>query len=73
MENKVKNIMSAVLSIDIELINNNTSPESVEEWDSLKQMNLIVALEEEFEIEFEDEDIIEMMDYKSILKILKNL
>jgi acyl carrier protein len=73
MENRVKKIMSEVLDIEIDSINENTSPETVESWDSLKQMNLIVALEEEFDIEFDDEHIIEMMDYKSILENIKNI
>lgn len=68
MENRIKKVMSEVLELEISSINESTSPETVESWDSLKQMNLIVALEEEFDIELEDEHIIEMMDYKSILE-----
>jgi|TARA_B100001964_G_C14187546_1_gene579399 acyl carrier protein len=55
MESRIKKVMSNVLNIDIALINNNTSPDNVENWDSLKHMNLIIALEEEFEFEFDEQ------------------
>ena len=71
MEDRVKKVMSDVFNIDIESINNESSPDNIENWDSLKHMNLIVALEEEFEIEFDDEEIVESMNYLLIVNILK--
>jgi len=61
-----------VLNIDVSLINNESSPDNIENWDSLKHMNLIVALEEEFEIEFDDEEIVDSMNYALIVIILKS-
>lgn len=66
MENRIKKVMSEVLGIDETLINDETSQDSIDKWDSLKHMNLVVALEEEFEIEFEDEDIENLLNYKLI-------
>ena len=45
---KLNLVMSAVFEIPIESINQKSSPETIESWDSLKHMNLIVAIEEEF-------------------------
>ena len=64
--------MSDVFNIDVSLINNESSPDNIENWDSLKHMNLIIALEEEFEIEFDDEEIVDSMNYALILNILKS-
>lgn len=66
MENRIKKVMSEVLGVSEEEISEHTSPETVESWDSLKQMNLIVALEEEFAIEFSDEEIGVMTNYSVI-------
>lgn len=71
MEAKIKRVMSEVLGIDETLITDNTSPETIESWDSLKQMNLIVAFEEEFDIELSDEEISEMLNYKLIVEVIK--
>ena len=56
MENKIKKVMSTVFEIDSSELNHNSSPDSIENWDSLRHMNLVVALEEEFNVEFDDFD-----------------
>lgn len=71
MENRIKKVMSDVFNIDVNSIGMESSPDNIENWDSLKHMNLIIALEEEFNIELNDDDIIEMLNYKLIVEILK--
>ena len=74
MENKlaerIKKVMSAVFEIPVEQIQDKSSPDTIESWDSLKHMNMVVALEEEFEVEFTDDEILEMMNYALIKSIL---
>ena len=67
IESKVKEIMSIVFELPVDRINSSTSSEDVEEWDSLKHMALIVALEEEFDKEFGEEAILTMIDLESII------
>ena len=64
--------MGDVFNIGVDSINNDSSPDNIENWDSLKHMNLIVALEEEFEVEFDDEEIVDSMNYALILNIVSN-
>jgi acyl carrier protein len=71
MDNRIKEIMAAVFETDVSMIDDNASPETIENWDSLKHMNLIAALEDEFNITFSDDDILDMLNYKFILKIIK--
>lgn len=71
MENRIKEIMSIVFETDISTIDDDASPETIENWDSLKHMNLIAALEEEFRITLSDDEILDMLNYKFILKIVK--
>ncbi len=70
MEDRIKKVMSAVFEVPVEAINDKLSPDTIESWDSLKHMNLVVALEEEFDVHFNDEDIVEMMNYSLIRLIL---
>ncbi|MEO5572034.1 MAG: acyl carrier protein [Bacteroidia bacterium] len=63
---KIKNIMSTIFNVDKSAINDDSSPETVETWDSLQHMNMIVALEEEFGIIFNDDQITSMLDFKSV-------
>ena len=70
MEDRIKNVMAAVFEISVDEITDESSPDNIESWDSLKHMNLIVALEEEFGVQFPDDEIVEMMNYSLIKLIL---
>ena len=66
--NRIKEIMATIFSVDKSTINDDSSPETLETWDSLQHMNMIVALEEEFGIVFNDDQITDMLDFKSVAK-----
>lgn len=71
MEDRIKEIMAAVFEVDISEIHDNVSSDDLEKWDSLHHMNLIAALEEEFQMEFDEEEIVELLNYKLIVLTLK--
>ncbi len=73
MEEKVRKIMSSVFGISKDLINNESSPDNIENWDSLRHMNLIVSLEEEFGVSFSDDQMSELINYRLIILTLKEL
>ena len=66
MEETIKAVLSSVLEMNSSKIDENTSLESVETWDSLRHINLIIALEEEFGIQFTEEEIVNMLSYRLI-------
>lgn len=70
METRIKKVMARVLNIDPSIINNDTAPGNVDGWDSLDQINLIAALEDEFNIEFGDNEYEEMTSYRLIVAIV---
>ena len=70
IEDRIKNVISAVFEIPIQEINDESSSETILSWDSLKHINLVVTLEEEFEIEFNDNEILEMNNFILIKKII---
>ncbi len=73
LEKRIKNIIAAVFEIAVEQIKDDSSPDTIESWDSLKHMNLVVALEEEFSITFNDQQIYEMLNYTLIVNIIRDL
>jgi acyl carrier protein len=70
-KSRLINVMAAVFNVSEETINEDSSPDTVEAWDSLKHMNLILALEDEFEIEFSEDETVELLSYKLISLVLK--
>lgn len=71
MEEKLKVIMSQILSLDIQNIDENLSKDNCHTWDSINQMALITALEEEFNIRFADEEVLQLLSY-NLIKIILN-
>ena len=66
MEERIKKVMAAVFGISTAQIGEDTSPDTLENWDSLSHMTLTVALEEEFDVEFDTEEIVGMISYPLI-------
>lgn len=73
MEEKIKEILATVLEIDQSDVNNDTNPNTVSNWDSLRHMKLVFAIEDEFEVEFSDDQIIQLTDVGKILNCIKEL
>jgi acyl carrier protein len=67
MENiKIKQVMSAVFEIPVESIVDDASSDNIENWDSLRHLNLILALEEEFGVSIPDDEVGNLVNYKLI-------
>ncbi len=66
IDNKIKKVISIVFEMDVDNINDNSSPDNIENWDSLRHMILIGALEDEFNIQFSDDEMTELLNFKLI-------
>lgn len=73
MNNKEKyqDIFTKSLSIDSKKFNENLKYNEIQEWDSIGHMSLMSALEEDFGITMETDDIVDFSSYKKGIEILK--
>lgn len=67
---KVKDVMAAVLEVDASEIDDDASMDTIESWDSLRQMRLVLALEDEFGVSFPDEDAANATSFKLLTLVL---
>ena len=72
MEERLKKIMSRVFGVPVESINNDSSLDTIDDWDSITHMNLALAIEQAFDITLEPDEIIELISFELILAILKD-
>jgi acyl carrier protein len=70
MKERVFQTVSRVFGVPLAEVSEQSSPETIASWDSLKHMNLIVALEEEFGVSFTDEEIMSLLSVDLILGML---
>lgn len=69
-EDKLFCIVSDVLGVPIESINNDSSPDTIGSWDSLSHINLMISLEAEFAVTLSPQDMMEMLSVRLIRSIL---
>lgn len=67
---RVRTIAADVLEVSASKISPDSSPETIDTWDSVHHLNLVLALEQEFNLQFEPEEIDQMKDVQHILDIL---
>lgn len=60
-----------VFAVEPSVLNENFSKDTVDEWDSVHQLNIVALLEESFDIMFEPEDIMDLTSYEKGKEILK--
>ena len=72
MSEKLYNIISKVFSVSISEINDESSPETIESWDSFNGLILVDELESNFNIKFSVSEIIDVKNVKDIKRHLNN-
>ena len=72
MSKKLFEIIAQVMSIPVSEINDKSSPENLESWDSFNGLVLLDELENSFNVKFSLEEIIDVKTVEDIKKHLKN-
>lgn len=63
---RIKKTMSIVFEIPVEEISEESTVHSISKWDSLNHMKLVIALEDEFKIKFDQEEMLTLINFKII-------
>ncbi len=69
---KYNSIFTEVFGVDASDLNDNFGKETVDQWDSVHQLNLVSLAEEAFDIMLDPEDIMGFTSYAAGKEILKN-
>lgn len=70
MPHRIEKVFATILDIPLESINDNTSPENTPQWDSLKAMDLVLGLEEAFDVRLTTKEIVSMRSIQLVHKVL---
>ena len=71
IEARLKSIVATVMGTPESMISTDLSPDLLEKWNSLRHMNLVTAVEEEFNIVFEYDEIVQVMEYRILEEIIR--
>jgi acyl carrier protein len=67
---RVRGIAADVLQVNQDALSAESSPQSVESWDSVQHLNLVLALEEQFGVQFEPDEMDAMKSIGAIAGLL---
>jgi acyl carrier protein len=70
VEGRVRAVVADVFGLDPGDVGARTSPDTVDAWDSLQHLNLVLAIEEEFDVQFGDAETTELVSFPLIVTIL---
>lgn len=68
IDSKVRRIFSNIFDVPAESLAAHSSPKTIPTWDSLHHMSLIVSLEEEFDIAFDESEIAHLLTFAAALE-----
>lgn len=71
IEQRAASVMSVILDIPISEITLEATQDNYPTWDSLKHLDIVVALEEEFDINISEEEIGNLLSLKLISLIVQ--
>lgn len=67
---QVRGIVAHIMGVPAIAISDDTSARSLQSWDSLRHMKLILAVEEKFDVRLTDEQIVSITDVRSIVSLV---
>jgi len=71
MRERVKAVLASVIGVKMSEIGDDASVSTLEAWDSIKQIKLIMALEDRFGLMFDDDEISELISLDCIAQALE--
>jgi len=71
MLDQVRQLVSDIFAVPVELVEEDSSPETIGAWDSMQHLNLVLAVEEKFNVRFSPEEMEQMRGVRQIVGLLK--
>ena len=67
---QVRTIASDIFSVPLARIQGDSTPQTIESWDSIQHLNLALTLEEKFNVQLSPEEIEQMRSIGQISKMI---
>jgi acyl carrier protein len=68
---QIRTLASDLFATPPDQISSSSSPETVETWDSVQHLNLVLAVEEKFHLQLSPEEIEEMKTIGDVVKLVE--
>ena len=69
---QIRTMASDLFGVPVEQITAASSPQTLENWDSIQHLNLVLAVEEKFSVQLSPEEIEEMKSVGETAKLVES-
>lgn len=73
VQDRVCELAADIFAVPVTELTGASTPNAVESWDSLALLNLVTALEDEYEIRIDPEDLAKVTDLASIAALVSRI
>jgi acyl carrier protein len=70
---QVRSVASDIFGVPADKITAESSPETIDNWDSMQHLNLVLAIEEKFGVQLAPEDIEKMKNIGAVAAVVEKL
>ena len=70
MLDRARTMVADIFGVPVEQVQPQSSPDTIETWDSINHLNLVLALEQEFGIQFTPEEIEQLLSVELIVALV---
>ena len=67
---KIRPIISDIMMVPDDTITMASTPDTIAAWDSLRLLDMVLALESEFDVQFSPDEIVEMTTVARIVDVV---
>lgn len=69
-EQLLKNTLATVFNVPVDIIGEDSSMDTLSQWDSVKHLNLVLAVEDAFNVSLTEEQSLEILSFPLIKIVL---
>ena len=70
LPNHLQTLFADIFEVPVATIRPDSSPDTIETWDSIRHLNLVLALEQQFNVQFEPEEIVQLLSVELTADLL---
>jgi acyl carrier protein len=71
VQERVRQVAADVFNVPLDQVNDDSTPTSIESWDSVQHLNLVLALEQEMNVRIDPEEIERMKSIGDVVKLIE--
>ncbi len=71
MQDEIKDVIADVLGVSVASLTDDLAPGDIPEWDSLRHVMVLTALEKTFNIKFQREELLDVEDLSELVALVE--